>query len=89
MLKKIKTVGAMVACIAIVSSCTTVHTAVVTNNPVGSKTGNSNSRPFQKVQGVTYKDAMKNGGISKIGVSEFKMTYIVIGQIQDLVITGE
>ena len=89
MFKKLKTVGTVVACLAIMSSCVVVHTAVVTNNPVGSKTGESSSKPFQKIQGVTYKDAMKDGGITKVGVSEFKMKHIIIGVKQNLVITGE
>jgi hypothetical protein len=89
MLKKLKTVGALVACAAIMSSCIAVHTAVLTNNPVGTKTGKSSSKPFQKIQGVTYKDAMKDGGIAKIGVGEFKIKSVLFGLKQTLVITGE
>lgn len=90
MLKKIKTVGAFVACIAVMSSCTTIaHTAIVTNNPVGSKTGKSQSLPFSKDQGVSYVDAMKDGDISKIGVAEFKAISMFFGIKQTLIITGE
>ncbi|MFT6717236.1 MAG: hypothetical protein ACJA0Q_001887 [Saprospiraceae bacterium] len=90
MFKKLKTVGAMVACVAIMSSCTTVvHTAVLTNNPVGTKTGKSESKPFSKSQGVSWKAAMKDGGISKMGVGEFKAKMIFIFLKQTLIVTGE
>ncbi len=88
MFKKLKTVGVVVACLA-ASSCTVVHTAVVTNNPVGSKVGKSSSKPFQKVQGTTYKAALEDGGITTVGVSELKVKSIIIGFKQNLVVTGE
>lgn len=89
MLKKIKLFGAAAALAVAVSSCTTInHSAVVTNNPVGSKTGISKSGPFSKTQGVSYVNSMKDGGISKIGIAEYKAkTFFFVWQ--KLTVTGE
>lgn len=69
-------------------SCTVMHTAVVTNNPVGSKTGVATMKPFQKDGDVSYATAMKNGKISKIGIAELKMKVFILPTTK-LTVTGE
>lgn len=52
------------------SSCIVSHTAVVTNNPVGSKTGVAEGLDS------SYKTAKKNGEITKVGIAETRVALI-------------
>lgn len=70
-------------------SCTLTHTAVVTNNPVGSKTGKMKSGSGDADSGVTYSGAMKNGRITKAGIAEYKMKNVVIFLKEYMEVTGE
>jgi uncharacterized protein involved in high-affinity Fe2+ transport len=72
-----------------IQSCTVVHTAVVTNNPVGTKKYTLKKGAFTKDQGVSYNEAMKKGNIKKLGVAEYKLKYFLIFPSQQLTITGE
>lgn len=71
------------------TSCTIVHTAMVTNNPVGSKTGKSESKLFSSDKGYSYSDAVKKGGIEKIGIGEAKVKYFLVPYKYTLIVTGE
>jgi hypothetical protein len=70
------------------TSCTIAHTAVVTNNPVGSKVGVAKAGPFSKDADVSYSKAMENGKISKVGIAEFKATVFIFPTFKTTV-TGE
>lgn len=71
------------------TSCTASHTAMITNNPVGSKTGKSESGLFSPDSGFSYHEAVKNGGIEKIGVGEAKVKFFIIPFKYSLIVTGE
>lgn len=87
-MKKLKTVFVATVGILSISSCTIMHTAVVTNNPVGTKKYTMKSKPFAKDQGVSYNEAMKKGKITKLGVAEFKLKAFFL-LFPSLTITGE
>lgn len=70
-------------------SCTMVHTAAVTNNPVGSKTGEVSAATSDVDAGVSYAGAVGAGKISKVGIAEYKMKSYVIFIKEYMVVTGE
>ena len=88
MIKKLRSAAIVLSAAAGLASCTVIHTAVVTNNPVGSKKGEVKTS-IGKSQGVSFHEAMKNGRITKIGIAEFKAKVIIIIPTQRLTITGE
>lgn len=69
-------------------SCTVMHTAVVTNNSVGSKTGTISAHPFKKDVDLSYESAMKKGNITKVGVAEMKIKAFII-PFYNFKVTGE
>jgi hypothetical protein len=87
-MKKFKKTFVAGLCVLGMSSCTIMHTAVVTNNPVGTKKYVMKSKPFAKDQGLSYNEAMKKGKITKLGVAEIKMKWAFI-VIPTITITGE
>lgn len=88
-MKKIKTILFVFTIGVFFSSCVVVHTAVVTNNPVGSKTGVVKGTPFNKDLDLSYQAAKKKGDISRVGIAEFKMTQLLIIPKYELTVTGE
>lgn len=70
-------------------SCTVAHTAVVTNNAVGSKRGKLVTHPFKRNAGLSYESAMKNGEIKKLGIAEYKAKVFLTIPVQKLEVTGE
>lgn len=70
-------------------SCTLTHTVVVTNNPVGSKTGQVRGADVDVDSGVTYSGAMKAGGITKAGIAEYKYVNYLIFNREYMTVTGE
>ena len=70
-------------------SCTLSHTAVVTNNSVGSKTGKMRTGSNDMDQGVSYAGAMKDGRISTVGIAEYRYKYFVFFNRWELEVTGE
>jgi len=63
--------------VALMSSCTIAYTFEATNNPVGSKTGTSEQKflfgsiPMGgEMQDAGYAAACKDGGITKVGLTE-------------------
>lgn len=87
-MKKIKLLVIPIALGIYLTSCTIAHTAVVTNNPVGSKVGVAKAGPFMKDSDISYIKAMENGKITKIGIAEFKAT-VFIFPFYKTTITGE
>ncbi len=70
-------------------SCTVYHTAVVTNNPVGSKTGVAKAKVGQVDADFTFQSAMKNGKITKAGIAETKVTGFFVFYTGTTKVTGE
>jgi hypothetical protein len=70
-------------------SCTVAHTVVVTNNPVGSKSGQVRGADVDIDSGVTYSGAMRAGGITKAGIAEYKYKNYVIFFREYMTVTGE
>lgn len=87
-MKKMKIAFVAGLCVIGMSSCTVMHTAVVTNNPVGSKKYTMKPKPFGKDQGVSYNQAMKKGKITTLGVAEYKLKAFFVF-FPELTITGE
>ena len=87
-MKKIKTMLFTGICGMMLASCTISHTAVVTNNPVGSKIGVAKAGVFTKDADVSYNAAMKNGKISKVGIAEMKVKVFIFPSYK-LTVTGE
>lgn len=87
-MKKLKLLSGFAFALALTTSCVTSHTAVVTNNPVGSKTGEATAKVFDKDADFSYSAAMKKGGISKVGIAEVKATVFIFPKYT-LTITGE
>jgi hypothetical protein len=87
-MKKLKLMVLPAALGIYLTSCTIAHTAVVTNNPVGTKVGVAKAGPFMKDSDVSYFKAMENGKIKTIGIAEFKAT-VFIFPFYKTTITGE
>mgnify|MGYP000459941966 CR=1 FL=1 len=86
---KLKTLMVALVIGVFFSSCVVAHTAVVTNNPVGSKVGVVEGTPFKKDLDLSYQAAKKDGDISRVGIAEFKMMQLVIIPKFKLTVTGE
>lgn len=85
---KSKTIAFAVVIAMSLSSCVLSHTALVTNNSVGTKVGVAKSAPFQKDQDISFKKAKENGDITKVGIAEFKVTQFLLPTFKTTV-TGE
>ena len=72
-----------------ITSCTISQTAVVTNNAVGSKVGKAKGTIFSPSLDITYKKAKENGGITKVGIAEVKVTNYLIIPFFQTTVTGE
>jgi hypothetical protein len=83
-----KLLGAL-AIVVFLGSCTLTHTAVVTNNPIGSKKGKVSSGTADVDSGVTYQAAVNAGRISKVGIAEYKLKSYVFLFKEYMVVTGE
>jgi hypothetical protein len=86
---KVKNVIAALCIAGLFSSCVVAHTATVTNNAVGSKTGVAKAGAFSKDMDISFQKAKKNGDISKVGIAEFKVTQILIFPKFTTTVTGE
>lgn len=88
-MKKVK-IGVMsMALVGLMGSCMISHTAVVTNNNVGSKKVEVKAFSFKKDIDISYSGAMKKGDISKVGIAEFKNQYFVFASKLSVSMTGE
>ena len=85
---KLKTLAIAVVVTMSFSSCVLSHTALVTNNSVGSKVGVAKAIPFQLDKDYSLKKAKENGDISKVGIAEFKVTQIFL-PFYKTTVTGE
>ncbi len=87
-MKKIKTIAASICMVGLLGSCVVSHTAVVTNNPVGSKKGEIKGHQFKKNFDLSYESAMKKGKISEVGIAEMRVKLFII-PLYKLTVTGE
>lgn len=72
-----------------ITSCTISQTAVVTNNAVGSKIGVAKGTLFNPNLDISYMKAKENGGITKVGVAEVKVTSFLIFPFYKTTVSGE
>lgn len=87
-MKKLKLAVAGIASVGILASCQ-IQYLQVTDNPIGSKTGQATAKPFQKDANFTFKKAAENGKINKIGSATFTYkSFVIFGTITTEV-TGE
>ncbi len=87
-MKKTRLVALFSLSLMFFGSCTISHTAVVTNNAVGSKVGVAKAGAFMKDADASYSAAMKNGKISKVGIAEMKVKVFLFPKYT-LTVTGE
>jgi len=83
--KKIFIAGAISLLFA---SCTISHTAIVTNNPVGTKVGTVKAKATDSKADYSYSAAMKKGKISKVGIAEVKIKLFIFPRAI-MTVTGE
>ena len=83
-----KTIIACLGIACLLSSCVTTS-YMITDNPVGSKTGVAKYKMFSKDHDISLEKAAANGGITKIGTVETRITYIIIFPAIKTTVTGD
>jgi hypothetical protein len=93
-MKKVKTFFALLAVVAMISSCSLTLPVSATSNPVGSKVGTAKATGFLGVlffgADASIKSAAKNGGITKISTVDIKqgnILYLIV--TYETIVTGE
>lgn len=94
MFKKIKTGVALLAAVAMLSSCSLTLPVTATSNPVGSKVGTATATGYLGVlffnADASIQKAAKNGGITRISTVDIKQTSILHLVITyETIVTGE
>ena len=94
MLKKIRTIAALLTLAAMVSSCALTLPVNATSNPVGSKVGTAKATGFLGVlffdQDASIQSAAKQGRITRISTVDIKQTSILgIVVTFETIVTGE
>lgn len=94
MLRKVKTIFALVAFASIMSSCAVTLPVNATSNPVGEKVGTSTATGFLGVfffdQDASIRTAAKNGGITRISTVDIKQSNILgLVVTYETIVTGE
>jgi uncharacterized protein YdbL (DUF1318 family) len=93
-MKKIKSIFALVAVMAMMSSCSLTLPVNATSNEVGSKVGTAKATGYLGVlffdADASIKSAAENGGITKISTVDIKTTNILnILITYETIVTGE
>jgi len=87
-MKKVKTIFALIAVVAMISSCALTLPVNATSNAVGSKVGTAVATGYLGVlffdADASIRTAAKNGGITKISTVDIKKTSIL-----NLIVTYE
>ncbi len=87
-MKKVQTIFALLAVVAIMSSCSLTLPVAATSNSVGTKVGTAKATGFLGVlffnADASIKTAAKNGGITKISTVDIKQ-----GSVLNLIVTYE
>lgn len=88
MLKKIKTIAAVIAIAAMITGCSITLPVTATSNPVGSKVGTATATGFFGIfffdADASIQTAAQNGGITNISTVDIKQ-----GNILNLIVTYE
>lgn len=88
MLKKIKTIAAVIAIAAMITGCSITLPVTATSNPVGSKVGTATATGFFGIfffnADASIQTAARNGGITNISTVDIKQ-----GNILNLIVTYE
>jgi uncharacterized protein YdbL (DUF1318 family) len=93
MLKKIKTIFAVIAIASLMSSCALTLPVNATSNPVGEKVGTATATGYLGVlffnQDASIKAAARNGGITQISTVDIKQTSVLgIVVTYETIVTG-
>ena len=94
MFKKVKTILALLAVVAMMSSCALTLPVNATSNPVGNKVGTATATGYLGVlffdADASIRTAAKNGGITKISTVDIKQTSILnLIVTYETIVTGE
>ena len=94
MFKKIKTFFALLAVLAMMSSCALTLPVNATSNPVGNKVGTAKATGYLGVlffdADASIRTAAKNGGITKISTVDIKQSNVLNLIITyETIVTGE
>lgn len=94
MFKKIRTGVALLAAVAMLSSCSLTLPVTATSNPVGSKVGTATATGYLGVlffnADASIQKAAKNGGITRISTVDIKQTSILnLVVTYETIVTGE
>lgn len=84
-MRKVKTIFALLAVVAMMSSCALTLPVAATSNPVGNKVGEAKATGFLGLffnADASIRTAAKNGGITKISTVDIKQ-----GNILNLIVT--
>ena len=94
MLKKIRNAAALLAAVAMMSSCALTLPVNATSNSVGNKVGTAKATGYLGMlffdADASIKTAAKNGGITKISTVDLKQTSLLgIIVTYETIVTGE
>lgn len=80
-MRKVKTIFALVAAVAMMSSCALTLPVNATGNPVGNKVGEAKATGYLGIlffdADASIRTAAKNGGITKISTVDIKQTNVL------------
>ena len=93
-MKKVKTIFALLAVVAMMSSCSLTLPVAATSNPVGNKVGEATATGFLGVlffdADASIRTAAKNGGITKISTVDIKQENVLnLIVTYTTIVTGE
>ncbi len=93
-MRKVKTILAMLAVVAMMSSCALTLPVNATSNPIGSKVGTAVATGYLGLlffdQDASIRAAAKNGGITRISTVDIKHTSMLnIIVTYETIVTGE
>jgi hypothetical protein len=93
-MKKVKTIFALLAVVAMMSSCALTLPVNATSNPVGNKVGTAKATGYLGIlffkADASIRTAAKNGGITKISTVDIKQTSLLnLIVTYETIVTGE
>jgi uncharacterized protein YdbL (DUF1318 family) len=93
-MSKVKTIFALLAVVAMMSSCALTLPVNATSNPIGNKVGQAKATGYLGMlffnADASIKSAAKNGGITKISTVDIKQTnFLNIIVTYTTIVTGE
>ena len=93
-MRKVKTFFALLAVVAMMSSCSLTLPVTATSNPVGTRVGTAKATGFLGIlffnADASIRTAAKNGGITKISTVDIKQTSLLnLIVTYETIVTGE